>query len=116
MSSYSSIVVVARMDWKTSLNLLPAMGRNPQNTIVIQDIESPKELLAGLKNEILDSIMKQGVEELFVIGLANTNTTQDIVERIESLAEFKQIQGRIPIHGLLLEPDTYKLDVVHRDY
>lgn len=110
------IAVVARMDWHMTWVLLPAMGRMWEDMRIVQDIESPKRLGEGLKRQVLDMITAHEAVEIFVIGSSSTESAQDIMDRVKSLREIEEISGHIPVHGLLFNPETYKLDLVFRGY
>lgn len=110
------IAVVARMDWHTSLSLLPAMGRTQDDTRVIQDIELPHELNPGFTKQVLHMIVDHGALEVFVIGSHSTETAQDIVDRVNSLREWRDFPIGLPVHGLLFNPATCKLDLVCKGY
>ncbi len=116
MQKKAVIGVVARMDWHSTLVLLPAMGRTRYDTVVVQDVETAKELGPGLKKRVINMVFEQGAVELFVIGSSSTEKAEDIMDRVKKLRECGEIPENLPIHGLLIDPETYKLDLVHRGY
>lgn len=116
MENQPVIAVVARMDWNTSLTLLPAMGRTEQDTLVIQDVESPRELGPGFSRQVVKMVVEHGALELFVIGSSSTESAQDVLDRVTSLRGCRNLPARTPIHGLLFNPVSYELELVHRGY
>ncbi|MFX0561202.1 hypothetical protein TEPIDINF_002671 [Tepidibacillus infernus] len=110
------IGVIARMDWDNTLNLLPAMGRSPEDTKVVQDLESPGQLGAGFLQQVVNIVVIHGAAELFIIGSSYSETAQDVLDRVSSLRESGQLPANLPIHGLLYNPASYRLELVYSGY
>lgn len=110
------IGVIVRMDWEDTQNLLPAMGRSLKDSRVVQDVEAPNFLGAGFLQEVVTMVDVHGALELFVIGSTASQTAKDVLERVNSLRDSNQLPASISIHGLLYDPKSYRLEVVHNGY
>jgi hypothetical protein len=104
------------MDWDNTLKLLPAMGRTSRDAKVVQDLESPAYLGEGFLQQVVNMVAIHEAAELFVIASSTSQTAKDILARISSFRESGRLPASLPIHGLLYDPASYRLELVHSGY